>query len=297
MDTVPAQNIIAIAYDFDGTLTPKPMQEYTVLHRIGIRGRDFWKDVNRQTQELQGDYIATYMRLLLEYSNRGRLSIRRENLTGMGSDINYFPGVPTFFQRINQFVRDESHNKAKIRHYIISSGNKEIIEGSKLVQARNFFNIFASEYHYDHNGVATFPKVMVNDTLKTQFIFRINKGLEKICDNINQFMPIYERPIPFENILYIGDGLTDVPCMRVVKANGGYSIAVYKAIDRRSIAECKKLLYYGRVNFIAEADYRKQCELDRIVKIVLKRMIETICFQKKVHQQYVRYFRRQHERG
>ncbi|MBW8038978.1 MAG: haloacid dehalogenase-like hydrolase [Planctomycetes bacterium] len=283
-------NVIAIVYDFDGTLTPQPMQEYTILPEIGItKGRQFWKAVEKEAFKTGGEDIVTYMRLMIEMSNRKRFPVTTKVLKSLAKNINYYPGVKTFFKRISDYVETQFDDiNVVLRHYIISAGLKEIISGASI--AKYFYRIFASEYYYNEYGQAVFPKVIVNDTLKTQFIFRINKGKESLHENINLYMPAEQRPIPFQNILYIGDGLTDVPCMTVIRKNGGYAIAVFKPGDSKGLKTCKKLLRAERVNFIAGADYTNQKELDRLVKLLLNNIVEGIRYNKETFNQSKKYF-------
>jgi hypothetical protein len=190
----------------------------------------------------------------------------------MAAKIKFFPGVEKFFGRITKFVAKESGSKAKVRHYIISSGLKEILNKIKI--KRLFHKIFACEYHYDQYDAPLYPKLVVTDTVKTQFLFRINKGREQLSESINEFMSEGDRPIPFSNIIYIGDGLTDVPCMTVTTKNGGYAIAVFNHKHRKSLHTCKELFRNNRVDYIAKADYRRGKELDKYIKIILKSIIQ-----------------------
>ena len=281
-------NIIAVVYDFDGTLTPQPMQEYTILPEIGIKdGKKFWKQVNQETAQTNGEGIITYMRLMLEESKSRHFPVTAEMLKKSAKNINYFPGVQTYFKRINDYVKKHFFSDIELRHYVISAGLKEIISGASI--AKYFYKVFASEYYYDEYGAATFPNVIVNDTLKTQFIFRINKGKENLSENINLHMPIHLRPIPFQNILYIGDGLTDIPCMTVIRKNGGYAIAVYKPHSSRGRKICKELLKAERVNFIAHADYKSGTELDRLIKLLLGNIVEGIRYGRESFRQSKKY--------
>jgi len=281
-------NVIAIVYDFDGTLTPQPMQEYTVLPEIGIKkGKQFWDAVRKEALNTGGEEIVTYMRLMLEMSKQRHYPVTPGVLKSLARNIRYYPGVPRFFPRISDYVGTQFDVDVRLRHYVISAGLKEIISGASI--ARHFYKIFASEYHYNEYDEAVFPKVIVNDTLKTQFIFRINKGKESLHENINLYMPPAVRAVPFQNILYIGDGLTDVPCMTVIRKNGGYAIAVYQPGNARGLKTCKQLLMAGRVDFIAEADYRKNKEVDRLVKLLLNNMVEGIRYARESFVQSRRY--------
>ena len=281
-------NVIAVVYDFDGTLTPQPMQEYTILPEIGIKdGGKFWKRANQEAKKTNGEEIVTYMRLMLEESKARHYAVTAQRLKKLAKNIDYFLGVKTYFKRINDYVKKEFHNQIKIRHYVISAGLKEIISGTSV--AKYFHKIFASEYYYDEYGAAVFPNVIVNDTLKTQFIFRINKGKENLSESINLHMPLHLRPIPFQNILYIGDGLTDVPCMTVIRKNGGSAVAVYKSRDSRGKKTCIELLKAERVDFLAKADYRNGTELDYLIKSLLQNIAGGIRYGRESFRQSRKY--------
>lgn len=274
------QKKIALIYDFDGTLSPQPMQEYTVLPSLGIVPEVFWKEVSKEAKDTESESMLVYMRLLLEKAEEKKAHIGKEALAKLAADIEYFPGVETWFKRLNDFVKTESEAKITLDHYIISAGMKEILEG---VSIRKYFaNIFASEYHFNHHGVATFPKQLITDTSKTQFIFRINKGKEKLSESINQHTPEHKRPIPFSNIIYIGDGLTDVPSMTVTKQLGGHAIAVHKKGSKKGVKVCKELLSAKRVDFLAPADYSENSILEVRMQQLLKSVIAKINYEKEL---------------
>jgi 2-hydroxy-3-keto-5-methylthiopentenyl-1-phosphate phosphatase len=276
-----AQSKIAIVYDFDGTLSPQPMQEYTVLPELGIRAKEFWKEVSKQARDTESESMLVYMRLLIEKAESKKIHLGKEELAKLAKEIKYFSGVETWFARINNYVKEIGHGKSKVEHYIISAGMREILIGSSI--AKEFNNIFASEYHFNHHGVAIFPKQLITDTTKTQFLFRINKGKQKLTESINQHMPEHERPIPFSNIIYIGDGLTDVPSMVVTKQNSGHSIAVYKPKSKSGLSVCKELLKANRVHFIAPADYKENGILETRIKLLLRAVISTIDYDRELY--------------
>jgi len=281
------QNTIALVYDFDGTLSPQPMQEYTVLPKLGVEPAQFWALVNREARESQSDPMLVYMRHIIEALERERVDVKREDFAAMAGLIEYFPGVPTWFARVNAYVRKRSRGQAKIQHYLISAGQKEILDGVSI--RRHFRRIYASEYHFNHHGVATFPKFLVTDTLKTQFLFRINKGIEDVNESINEHMPEWKRPIPFPNMIYLGDGMTDVPSMALTKKNGGHAVAVYGDRGRDT---CVKLLEAGRVDFVAKADYRKASKLSRRVELLLDAIIADIAYRREVFNVHLEESRR-----
>ena len=273
------QNTIALVYDFDGTLSPQPMQEYTVLPKIGVAPVEFWAMVNREARETESDPMLVYMRHIIEALERVKVDVKREDFAAMARAIEYFPGVATWFGRINAYVRKRSRGQVKVQHYLISAGQKEILDGVSI--RRHFKRIYASEYHFNHHGVATFPKLLVTDTMKTQFLFRINKGIEAVTESINEHMDEAERAIPFQNIVYIGDGMTDVPSMALTKKNGGHTVAVYDAEGDRGRATCVKLLDAGRVDFIAEADFRAASRLTRRVQLLLDAIVADVAYRRE----------------
>ena len=276
------QDTIALVYDFDGTLSPQPMQEYTVLPKIGIEPAEFWAMVNREARETESDPMLVYMRHIIEALERVKVDVKREDFAAMASLIEYFPGVTTWFARMNAYVRRKGRGQAKIQHYLVSAGQKEILEGASI--RKHFKRIYASEYHFNHHGVATFPKFLVTDTLKTQFLFRVNKGIEDVNESINEHMPERERPIPFQNIIYVGDGMTDVPSMALTKKSGGHAVAVYDPAGERGRATCVKLLEAGRVDFVAEADFRANSKLSKRVELLLDAIIADIAYRREVFQ-------------
>jgi haloacid dehalogenase-like hydrolase len=273
------QNTIALVYDFDGTLSPQPMQEYTVLPKIGVEPAQFWAMVNREARETESDPMLVYMRHIIEALEREQVDVKREDFAAMASAIEYFPGVATWFTRVNAYVKKRSRGQVKLAHYLISAGQKEILDGVSI--RKHFKRIYASEYHFNHHGVATFPKLLVTDTLKTQFLFRINKGLELVTESINEHMPEAERPIPFANIIYVGDGMTDVPSMALTKKSGGHTVAVFDPKSEKQRAICMKLLEAGRADFIAEADYRKSSKLSRRVELLLDAIIADVAYRRE----------------
>lgn len=280
------QNVIAIVYDFDGTLTPGSMQNYTVLDVLGIDNPNkFWAEVEQESIKKSEEKDLVWMRKIKDLAAKKEdFALKKEIFKLRAKRIKYYKGIPLFFRRIQSYVKSKSKRKMKVSHYIVSSGLREILEG---ISIGNYFdNIFGSEYHYDQYGKPDFPKVVITDTVKTQYIFRINKGKEKIGESINKYMPEKKRPIPFKNIIYIGDGLSDVPAMNVTKKNGGYAIAVYdpnirKETGKKGKKTCTLLLKANRVDFIAAADYRLKLDLDTYVKLILDTIIHRYLLESK----------------
>ncbi|MDE3011347.1 MAG: haloacid dehalogenase-like hydrolase [Pseudomonadota bacterium] len=274
---MPQQNTIALVYDFDGTLSPQPMQEYTLLPKLGITPEEFWGRVQRESADTVSERMLVYMRLVLELAQERRVKISRRDFRAMARDIRYFEGVEDWFPRINAYVKRRSGGRVKVQHYIVSAGMKEILEGVSI--RRWFRQIYASEYHFNFQGIATFPKVLITDTSKTQYLFRVNKGREALTESINEHMPEGERPIPFHNMVYVGDGMTDVPSMALTKKNGGHTIAVYPEDDGHDRAVCVDLLRARRVDFIAPADYRPRSQLSRSTELLLDALIAQIAYR------------------
>ena len=218
---------IALVYDFDGTLSPKPMQEYSFLPKLGIKAADFWAECTALAKAEQADPLITYMHLMYKKAKEKGLRVDRKDLVAQGRDVELYPGVETWFSNIGKYVKAHSSSDGVvIKHYLVSSGLTEIIEGTKIY--KNFANVFASEYWFDAYDLP-FPKRVITDTGKTQYLFRINKGIEDQSQSINAHMPEDARPIPFSNMIYFGDGETDVPSMALLKKNGGHAIAVFDA--------------------------------------------------------------------
>lgn len=257
--------IVALMYDFDKTLSPKNMQEYGFIPKLGSNSKAFWDKCNEQVKKNSMDKILAYMHQMIKQS-ADKMPITREAFVEQGKSIELFPGVEDWFDRINMFGAE---NDVIIEHYILSSGLKEFIEGTKI--SKKFKRIYACEFCYDENGVAVWPALSVNYTSKTQFLFRINKGILDVTidDELNSYTPESDRPVPFSNMIYIGDGLTDVPCMKLVKVNGGHSIAVFQ---KRKKHDVSSLILDGRVNFLALADYSENSEIDIIVKSLIKKV-------------------------
>ena len=259
---------IALVYDFDGTLAPGNMQEFGLLQDIGYQNpNDFWNLCDQIAKTNDAGGISVVMYALQTEAQRHGIRCTREMLRKYGQSVQFFPGVKDWFSTINQYA---SQIGVEVKHYINSSGIKEMIEGCAI--AKEFEQIYACSYLYDSNGDACWPSVVVDYTKKTQFLFKINKGIREVSDRVrvNEFVPTEERPVPFERMIYFGDGETDVPCMRTVKSNGGYSFAVYGNDKKRVLAQ--QLLTEGRVNFACNADYTEQGEMMEIVKRILDKI-------------------------
>jgi hypothetical protein len=243
---------MAVLYDFDGTLAPGNMQEHNFLPALGLEAGEFWAETKDLARLQDSDEILAYMRLMIEHAHRGGVPVRRADFAALGAKLDFYPGVQKWFGRARDYAREKG---VRLEHFIVSSGLREMIEGTSI--AGEFARIYASGFMYDENGVAVWPALAVNYTTKTQFLFRINKGTREAYDNsvINAYVPKEERDIPFENMVYIGDGSTDIPCFRLVKQEGGCSIAVYPKGDEEARRKVEGMTAGGRVNLIAPAVY------------------------------------------
>ncbi len=260
---------MAICYDFDGTLAPGNMQEHSFLPRLGVEPGDFWARSRRLAEEQDADEILAYMRLMIDLAREAKVPVRREDFLDLGAGLGFFPGVSSWFARINGYARAKG---VAIEHYIISSGLREMVEGTSI--AREFTKIYASGFMFDENGVARWPALAINYTTKTQYLFRINKGTLDVSDNslINKYVPKEGRRIPFERMIYIGDGETDIPCFRLVKEEGGCSIAVYPKGRKGARDRIEELVAGGRANLVAPADYEEGSLIDRGVKAIIDKL-------------------------
>ena len=256
--------IVALMYDFDKTLSPKDMQEYGFISELGMEPEDFWEKSRLNMVNHNMDQILAYMLTMLQEAE-GRMLLTRNIFNEMGRNVKLFDGLDTWFDRINSYGEKLGLD---IEHYIISSGLKEIIQGTKI--ADNFKEIYAAEYCYNEKNIPIWPAMAVNYTSKTQFLFRINKGVLDVTEHkgLNESTPDNKKRIPFSNMIYIGDGMTDVPCMKLVKMNGGHSIAVYD--DDRSVAD--SLLSQGRVDSVVKADYRENTEMEHTIHTILNQI-------------------------
>ena len=258
--------IIALLYDFDKTLCTTDMEDYAFIPALGYTPAQFWTKANDFGRENRMDGLLAYMYTMIKECRRQGIRLDREFLQRCGEGIELFPGVREWFSRINAFGAQLG---VTVEHYVISSGLREIIEGSGI--SHEFREIYACEFFYDEEGLASWPKLDVNFTNKTQFVYRINKGiLDVACDKeLNASMPDDSKRVPFTNMIYIGDGLSDVPCMKMMRAYGGQAIAVYQEENRAGVED---LLSKGRVDFIFPADYRAGTGLDVTVQNILRKM-------------------------
>lgn len=260
---------VAIVYDFDGTLSPKNMQEYSFIPELGITPDEFWRGADVLARGQDADSVLAYMSRIVEASAQRGIKLTKENFRRWGSAIELYEGVEGWFSRINEYGASRG---IEIQHYVNSSGLREMIEGSRI--AHEFYKIYACSYLYNSSGEAYWPGVAINYTNKTQFIFKINKGIETVHDNtrVNEYVEEYLRPIPFRHIIFVGDGMTDIPCMRLVKNGGGYAIAVYDPSHEDVPESMAPLVKHNRVNHVCKADYREGESMDRLMGLILDKI-------------------------
>ncbi len=262
---------VALIYDFDGTLSPGNMQEYDFIPAVGKSNKEFWSEANELAERQDADGILTYMASMIEAARTKGMSLKREMFQASGAKVSLFEGVEQWFGRINEYGAQKG---IEVLHYINSSGLTEMIEGTSI--AKEFRKIYACSFLYNSDGDAYWPASAVNYTNKTQFIFKINKGVESVYDSteVNRFIEESDRPVPFGHMIYIGDGTTDIPCMRLVKNFGGHSIAVYNPKDQAPSHGMDRLIADNRVNHICPANYLPDAPIDRLVKMIIDK-IET----------------------
>lgn len=257
--------IVAIMYDFDKTLSTTDMQDYGFIPSLGMKPDEFWKATGEFTKKTGVERILSYMYMMIYLAKQKGVDISRKSLNKMGENIKYFPGVETWFKRINKYGDSKG---VKIEHYLISSGTKEIVEGCSI--AKQFKEIFGCEFYYDpETNEPIWPKLAINYTQKTQYFFRISKGAMDINDDTKINQRTINRRIPYENMIYLGDGMTDIPCMVVVRQNHGSAIAISN--DKKSSA-LKSLIKSGRVNFACQANYKEDSALDKTIKLLIDRI-------------------------
>lgn len=265
--------IVAIMYDFDKTLSSDDMQNYGFIPSLGMTPNEFWSRTQQISDKEGLESTMAYMYMMVKCCKEKNIKLTKSYLNELGKNIKFYEGVTTWFKRINQIGEDLG---LEVEHYIISSGNKEIVDGCPI--AHQFKAIFGCEFFYAENGEAIWPKLSINYTSKTQFLFRISKGVLDTTDDKSVNIKVEEKRIPYHNFIYLGDGLTDVPCMQLVKEKGGKSIAIYPKGNKEKVIP---LFEEGRVNYLCSADYRSGSALEKIVKLILTQMSLTSELLKK----------------
>ncbi len=259
--------VIAVCYDFDHTLSPDDMQAQGYIQSVGYDVKRFWEETDSLAHEQGMDSNLAYMYKMVREAE-GNLVLNRKALMDYGSRVQVYPGVETWFERIRKYGEEEN---VIVEHYIISSGLKEMIEGTKMAREGAFERIYASAFCYNDRGVAVWPAQAVNYTNKTQFLFRIEKGTLDVNDPaVNDYFPPDKIRVPFRDMIYIGDSDTDIPCMKLVNTNGGYSIGVYDPHTRNK-DKVKKMMRDNRIRFFTPADYTEGSELDTLVRNIIRR--------------------------
>ena len=262
--------IVAIMYDFDKTLSTTDMQNYAFIPNLGMTPDEFWGETGKLSEKFEVERILSYMFCMLKFAKNKGIKVTKEYLKECGKAIKFYPGVTTWFKRINDYANERG---IKVEHYLVSSGTKEIVEGCSIVD--EFTQVYVCEYLYDENGEAVWPKMAINFTQKTQFFFRIAKGAIKATDDAGVNEKSTDHRVEYNNIIYVGDGMTDIPSMTLVKKNGGHSIAIHPKDDKNTV---QKIYDDNRCDFIVEADYSANGEMDKVIKM----LIDLISVQEKL---------------
>ena len=280
-----AKTTIGILYDFDKTLCTTDMQEYSFIKNLGMTSNEFWGAAADITAKHEVEKILAYMFVMIKKCKEKGIPLTEEYLNKCGENVVLFKGVETWFDRINEYGESLG---VKIEHYIISSGTYEIIQGTPI--AKYFKRIYACKYMYDENGEALWPALAINYTLKTQYIYRISKGILDVTDdyNLNRLQDESLRRIAYRNMIYIGDGMTDIPCMKMLKSKGGKSIALYQSGRSETV---KPLVEDDRINYVCVADYSPNSSLEKIVKLMIENMAIREKMRNKEEQQLSQYRR------
>ena len=279
MDTIR----IGILYDFDKTLCTTDMQEYDFIKNLGMTSSEFWGEAAAITANHEVEKILAYMFVMIKKCKERGIPLTEEYLRSCGENVELFNGVLTWFDRINAFGESMG---VRIEHYIISSGTYEIIQGTPI--AKYFKRIYACRYMYDENGEALWPALAINYTLKTQYIYRISKGTLDVTDdyNLNRQQDESLRRIAYHNMIYIGDGMTDIPCMKLVKERGGKSIALYPEGHSDNV---RPLVDDDRINYVCVANYAPNSPLEKIVKLMIEKMAILEKLNKQEREQLSQY--------
>jgi len=262
--------IVAIMYDFDKTLSTTDMQNYAFIPNLGMTPDEFWGETGKLSAKYEVERILSYMYCMLKFAKEKGIKVTKEYLRECGKDIKFYPGVLGWFKRINEYANEKG---IKVEHYLVSSGTKEIVEGCAIYN--EFTQVYGCEFLYDENGEACWPKMAINFTQKTQFFFRVAKGAIKPTDDAGVNEKSTDHRVNYKNIIYVGDGMTDIPSMTLVKKNGGHSIAIHPKDDRDVV---QQIYDDNRCDFIVEADYSSNGEMDKVVKM----LIDLISVQEKL---------------
>ena len=260
--------VLAICYDFDKTLSPDDMQAQGYIQSIGRDVKEFWTESNKLAEDNEMDQNLAWMYKMVKMAE-GLVHVKKEVFEKYGESVTLFPGVSTWFKRICEYGTSQG---VIVEHYIISSGLKEMIEGTSVAKEGAFKKIYASSFYYDpQTGLAKWPAQVINYTNKTQFLFRIEKGVLDINDQgVNESFAPEEMRVPFRNMVYIGDSDTDIPCMKLVNSYGGHSIGVYNA-ETKDKSKVYKMIHDSRIKYFVSADYSEESELDKLVKSIIDR--------------------------
>ena len=270
------RNVIAICYDFDGTLSPRNMQEDTIFKEYKIDAVEFWREVSRVTKSQGYDPALCYLNKLIFDPRFQKKPLTKKRLGVLARKVRYCPGVESYFSRISRFVKKETRAagfSVELEHYIISSGLKSILDTMSL--RKHFKAVYACEYDYGKNEAPIGVKSVVNDAIKTQCLFRISKGKLELHENVNERVEHGDFRIPFSQMIFIGDGETDIPSMAVVKKFGGHAVAVYPPGKQAKIKSLK-LFNDGRADYVAAADYTEGSTLDKSIKTILRNIIRVL---------------------
>ncbi len=261
--------IVALIYDFDGTLSPGNMQEFGFIQAVGKTKEEFWRMSDGIAVGQDASNVLAYMKLMFDEARKAGIQLRRSAFKEFGKHIELFEGVKEWFGLVNEYGAQKG---VRVEHYINSSGLKEIIEGSPI--AKEFHHIYAGTFIYNEEGIAEWPGIAVDHTAKTQFLFKISKGITSQHDSkmVNSSIADDKKRIPFSHMIYFGDGETDIPCMKIVGMFGGNPIAVYDPDSAKKKATAQKLQRQGRVKFITPATYTKDSRTFQIVSAIIDKV-------------------------
>lgn len=267
------QKRIALLYDFDCTLADGFMQSFGLVQDLGHRDiNEYFEASNNLVGGEEMDMCLSMMAGIVRSANQQGKKVTREYLQGFGKNMKYYVGVEEWFDRVNAIGARYGY---EIEHYVISSGLKELIEGSSI--SKYFKRIYANFFAYDQDGVAYWPSQVVNYSSKVQYVYRVRKN---VLDDLGDVSKVNEKMadsevLPFKNIIYLGDSQTDIPSFKVVKNSGGMAICVYDPASAKAKGVAQKCFIEGRVNYFVPADYSEGSDLFELVKNYIENVITT----------------------
>jgi phosphoserine phosphatase len=279
------QERIAVIFDFDDTLGPDSTSGY--LKQAGVDDiASFWGEVGEMMKQ-DWDPVPAYLHHMIQASKQGVSSpLTQDALRKWGKELPFFDGVQGLFDHIRSVVR-EANPRVSLEFYLISSGIGDVLRHTEI--AHEFHDIWASEFHYDEQGIAVAPKRVVSFTDKTRYIFQIQKGIIGEASkgkpfDVNKKLNAQQIRVPMNQMIFVGDGYTDIPCFSMVKKEGGVSIAVYDKNHVEKWGNAYQFVADGRVSNLLSANYQEGSDLVNFLSMAVRSMAERIAVSASSYQ-------------